>query len=236
MPNFSNFSGCSTGYWISSCACKAWQGGRVGGTGVKRGATAGWARGEAGAAEAARCAATCGSRKQGASMLGPPARLQLALDALQAADVVPRGVGHLHHGLAQRRGVGHAQRRLEVVLRQGKGRMGEEGPWFEVGPGTMPAREPLLACRINSLVAPSHVPPFPGVPAAAAAAGRGATHLGDCHGREHLGVDVVVLQVDHVHLLADALQRGLVTVRWSRGRGRRGRAGGREWLPAARMA
>ena len=26
---------------------------------------------------------------------------------------------------------------------------------------------------------------------------------------EHLGVDVVVLQVDHVHLLADALQCGL---------------------------
>jgi len=74
--------------------------------------------------------------------------LQLALDALQAADVGPGDVGHLDHRLAQRRGVGHAQRRLEVVLRHR-------------------------------------------------------------HGGQHLGVDRVVLQVDDVHLLADALQRGL---------------------------
>jgi hypothetical protein len=33
--------------------------------------------------------------------------------------------------------------------------------------------------------------------------------VGHRHGVEDLRIDLVVLQVDHVHLLADALQRGL---------------------------
>ena len=45
--------------------------------------------------------------------------LQLALDALEAADVVPRDVGDLDDGLAQRRGVGDAEGGLEVVVRDG---------------------------------------------------------------------------------------------------------------------
>merc|ERR1719488_452295 len=74
--------------------------------------------------------------------------LQLALDALEAANVVPRHVGHLDGGLAQRRRVGHAERLAEVRLRDG-------------------------------------------------------------HRVEHLGVDLVVVQVDDIHLLTDALHRRL---------------------------
>mmetsp|Transcript_7662 Transcript_7662/g.16937 ORF Transcript_7662/g.16937 Transcript_7662/m.16937 type:complete len:557 (+) Transcript_7662:788-2458(+) len=74
--------------------------------------------------------------------------LKLALDALEAADVVPRHIGHLDHRLAQRRRVGRAERRAEVLLRDG-------------------------------------------------------------HRVEDLGVDLIVVEVYHVHLLADALHRRL---------------------------
>merc|ERR1719399_1436284 len=74
--------------------------------------------------------------------------LQLALDALEAANVVPRHVGHLDGRLAQRGRVGDAESGAEVVLRDG-------------------------------------------------------------HRVENLGVDLVVVEVDDVHLLADALHRRL---------------------------
>mmetsp|Transcript_5471 Transcript_5471/g.9487 ORF Transcript_5471/g.9487 Transcript_5471/m.9487 type:complete len:583 (+) Transcript_5471:685-2433(+) len=70
--------------------------------------------------------------------------LQLALDIVQAADVVPRHVRHLHHRLAQRRWVRRAKSSLEVIH-------------------------------------------------------------GDGHGVEKVDVDVL-LEVDDVHLLSDALQ------------------------------
>merc|ERR1719440_2620001 len=74
--------------------------------------------------------------------------LQLALDVLEAANVVPRDIGHLDDRLAQSRRVGGAERGTEVLLRDG-------------------------------------------------------------HRVQHLGVDFVVVQVDDVHLLANALHGGL---------------------------
>mmetsp|Transcript_20519 Transcript_20519/g.36817 ORF Transcript_20519/g.36817 Transcript_20519/m.36817 type:complete len:441 (+) Transcript_20519:3071-4393(+) len=45
--------------------------------------------------------------------------LELAFDALQAPNILPADIGHLHHSLAKRRGIAHSQRSLEVVLSDG---------------------------------------------------------------------------------------------------------------------
>jgi len=82
MPNFSNFSGCSTGYCTTSCSRPQMLRVRLGCRAHDRFRVRVWLQ-----------------------ALARVPRLQLALDVLQAAHVVPRHVGHLDHRLAQRRGV-----------------------------------------------------------------------------------------------------------------------------------
>lgn len=113
--------------------------------------------------------------------------LQLALDGLQATDILPADIGDLHDGLTQSTARVQAQAGLQVA-RHTLPWGGENGGW----------RTGAMSCARSA----------PGV----GDAKRGLEMIvGDSHGIQNLGINVVLLKVNQVHLLTDALQRSLGT-------------------------
>ena len=115
-------------------------------------------------------------------------------------------VAHLHHGLAQRRGIGEAQRCLEVVHRHrhavehlGAARAGAaRWRWWagRVGEtGSSPTQHAESMRRMPR--SPCRAPTSTVVQAGHSASASSSTHL---------SINGLVLEVNDVHLLADALQ------------------------------